>query len=509
MNTKSISFRLNALFVLIVTSLLLVFSAINYFKAKAAGEDGIRRQIKSTLDRLSTNLPNPLWNYDKTQVEQVLTAEMAAPFMVGILVVNGNKVLGGSIRTGDNKLETTAAPPAHFDTSVSAKLSMVEGGKSSPIGDVTAYVSFDEVRAALRRDLIWLALEIIVLNVIIILALMRSLSVVVLRPLAQVQKALHSIAEGEADLTKRLPDVESTEFHNISTSFNTFVIRLEKIIEQVRTGIENIATASTEIASGNLDLSSRTEEQAGTLGTTATSMEEMNTTVKQNAENARLANGLAASASDVAAKGGAVVSQVITTMGAINESARKIVDIISVIDGIAFQTNILALNAAVEAARAGEQGRGFAVVAAEVRNLAQRSAAAAREVKTLIGDSVEKVGAGTALVNQAGTTMDDVVSSVQKVTDIMGSIMNASQEQTLGIEQIDQAIGQMDETTQQNAALVEQAAAAADSLQQQASNLAQVIGVFKLQSTQKMMPASIHTPSRAKTGAAKLGLSKH
>ena len=258
---------------------------------------------------------------------------------------------------------------------------------------------------------------------------------------------------------------------------------LVKIVSQVRTGTDAIATASSQIAAGNLDLSSRTEQQASSLEETASSMEELTSTVKQNADNARQANQLAVSASEVAVKGGAVVSEVVDTMSSINASSKKIVDIIGVIDGIAFQTNILALNAAVEAARAGEQGRGFAVVAAEVRNLAQRSASAAKEIKALIGDSVEKVDIGAKLVDQAGVTMNEIVESVKRVTDIMGEITAASQEQTSGIEQINQAISQMDEVTQQNAALVEEAAAASESLQDQASNLAQVVSIFKLGET--------------------------
>ncbi|MBJ7311906.1 MCP four helix bundle domain-containing protein [Rugamonas sp. CCM 8940] len=265
---------------------------------------------------------------------------------------------------------------------------------------------------------------------------------------------------------------------------------LVDIVGQVRTGTETIGTASREIAAGNIDLSSRTEMQASSLEKTASAMEELTSTVKQNADNAREANQLAATASDVARKGGAVVSQVVDTMSSIDASAKKIVDIIGVIDGIAFQTNILALNAAVEAARAGEQGRGFAVVASEVRNLAQRSAGAAKEIKMLIDDSVEKVGAGTKLVGQAGVTMDEVVASVARVTDIMSEIANASQEQSAGIEQVNVSIIEMDSMTQQNAALVEQAAAAAQSLQDQASELARVVSIFKLvEGEQRVAPA--------------------
>ncbi len=251
-------------------------------------------------------------------------------------------------------------------------------------------------------------------------------------------------------------------------------------VAEIRGSTDTIATASGQIASGNQDLSSRTEQQASSLQQTAASMEELTSTVKQNADNARQANQLAASASEVAVRGGSVVGQVVGTMSAINASSLKIVDIISVIDGIAFQTNILALNAAVEAARAGEQGRGFAVVASEVRSLAQRSAAAAKEIKALIDDSVGKVGAGSAQVAEAGRTMDEIVASVRRVTDIMGEISAASHEQTQGIDQINQAITQMDQVTQQNAALVEEAAAAAASLQEQAGSLVQAVSVFKV-----------------------------
>jgi methyl-accepting chemotaxis protein len=260
--------------------------------------------------------------------------------------------------------------------------------------------------------------------------------------------------------------------------------QLASVVTQIRSGANTMTTASSEIAAGNLDLSSRTEQQAGSLEETASAMEQLTSTVKQNADNARQANQLAVSASGIAVEGGAVVAQVIDTMSSINASSRKIVDIISVIDSIAFQTNILALNAAVEAARAGEQGRGFAVVASEVRGLAQRSAAAAKEIKELIGDSVEKVDAGSRLVEQAGSTIGEVVASVKRVTDIVGEISSASQEQSTGIEEVNRAITQIDEATQQNAALVEQAAAAAASMQEQAARLSQIVSIFTLNNTE-------------------------
>jgi methyl-accepting chemotaxis protein len=298
------------------------------------------------------------------------------------------------------------------------------------------------------------------------------------RPLNEAVRIAERVAAG--DLTQSIEVHSQDETGRLMQAMQDMNTSLVGIVSQVRSGTETIAVASREIASGNADLSSRTESQASSLEETASSMEELTSTVKQNAENARQANQLVVSTADVAVKGGKVVGQVVDTMASIKESSRKIADIIGVIDGIAFQTNILALNAAVEAARAGEQGRGFAVVAAEVRNLAQRSAGAAKEIKALIEDSVGKVDAGGKLVDEAGKTMDEIVNSVKRVTDIMSEIAAASQEQSSGIEQVNQAVGQMDEMTQQNAALVEEAAAAAESLQDQAGKLSQVVGVFKL-----------------------------
>ncbi|RJF98174.1 methyl-accepting chemotaxis protein [Noviherbaspirillum saxi] len=287
-----------------------------------------------------------------------------------------------------------------------------------------------------------------------------------------------NVAEG--NLAQRMQISSNDEMGKLLASLQKMNDGLITIVSQVRSGTDTIATASGQIAAGSQDLSSRTEEQASSLEETASSMEELTSTVKQNADNARQANALAVTASGVAERGGEVIGQVVQTMGGINDSAKKIGDIIGVIDGIAFQTNILALNAAVEAARAGEQGRGFAVVASEVRNLAQRSAAAAKEIKILIDNSVERVETGSKLVNDAGATMRDIVDSVRRVTDIIGEITAASDEQTAGIEQINQAVSQMDEVTQQNAALVEETAAASEAMQDQAAKLAKVVSVFKL-----------------------------
>jgi methyl-accepting chemotaxis protein len=304
-------------------------------------------------------------------------------------------------------------------------------------------------------------------------------------PVSRAAQMLGEIASGQGDLSRRMPVESQDEIGALADAFNRFVSSLNTTIGEVRDSTTAIASASSEIASGNLDLSSRTEAQASNLEETAAAMEQLTSTVKQNADNARQANALVSAASDHAIQGGEVVGQVVATMAAITASSNKIADIIGVIDGIAFQTNILALNAAVEAARAGEQGRGFAVVASEVRNLAQRSTAAAREIKSLIDDSVANVTAGNQLVGGAGTTMQQIVASVQGVAGLMADIASASHEQSQGIGQINESIAHMDDATQRNAALVEEAAAAAQSLQDQAARLAQVVSVFKLEDNAK------------------------
>jgi len=298
------------------------------------------------------------------------------------------------------------------------------------------------------------------------------------RPINYALQVARTVASG--DLTSHIKAHSQDEAGQLLQALREMNDALSQIVGQVRNGTVAIASASGQIATGNMDLSARTENQASALEETASSMEELTSTVKANADNAREADKLASSASTIAQRGGAVVSQVVTTMGSINDSSRKVVDIIAVIDGIAFQTNILALNAAVEAARAGEQGRGFAVVASEVRNLAARSASAAKEIKELISSSVEQVDAGARLVAQAGATMEEVVSAVQRVTGIVAEISLATREQTDGIEQMNVAIMQMDQTTQQNAALVEQAAAAAAAMSDQASELESLVSQFRL-----------------------------
>src|SRR5476649_1853911 len=333
---------------------------------------------------------------------------------------------------------------------------------------------------------------------------------------ANVMRQLGGEPDYAADIARRIAAGDFTEEIQTSggdrdsllSAMKSMQQSLAGIVAQIRSGAETISTASSEIADGNLDLSNRTEQQATSLGQTASAMDQLTSTVKQNAGSARQARGLVAATAAVAVKGGTVVSEVVTTMGEINQSSRRIVDIIGVIDGIAFQTNILALNAAVEAARAGEQGRGFAVVASEVRNLAQRSAGAAKEIKELIGDSVNKVDAGSRLVDEAGQTMDLIVTSIKQVADIMGEITAATQEQSNGIEEVNQAITQMDEMTQQNAALVEQAAAAAESMQEQAQMLGQAVSIFKLASDDQARPRVAMAAPRAAPARAPAAISK-
>ena len=337
-----------------------------------------------------------------------------------------------------------------------------------------AQASIDALNASARQILVVLGASALAIGAVFGWLLTRSIT----RPLGHAVDLARQVASG--DLTARIDVASRDEVGALLDALKTMNGSLLKTVTEVRAGTETIVTASQQIATGNLDLSTRTEHQASSLEETASSMEELTSTVRQNADNARQANMLARNASEIAAHGGEVVSQVVATMASINESSKKIGDIIAVIDGIAFQTNILALNAAVEAARAGEQGRGFAVVASEVRNLAQRSAGAAKEIRTLIGDSVAKVDAGGRLVDQAGATMQEIVQGIARVTDIMSEIASASAEQTVGIEQINEAITQMDGVTQQNAALVEEAAAAATSLQDQAATLARLVSVFNV-----------------------------
>jgi methyl-accepting chemotaxis protein len=373
---------------------------------------------------------------------------------------------------GNQPLETT------YDSSEGEQTLFVQAIPGSPwylaSSLPTSLLKAQSHNMLTRLGLVQIPLAVILLLVSLgfVRAMMKRLNVL--------NSNIEALSTGGADLTQRLPASNSPEFNAVAQSFNQFISYLQGLLQQVGDSALAITAASREIASGNANLSSRTEDQASSIVETAASMEQLTGTVRQNADNATHANQLAGDASQVAARGTEVVRQVVTTMGEIHHSSRKVVDIISVIDSIAFQTNILALNAAVEAARAGEQGRGFAVVASEVRNLAQRSANSAREIKKLIEESVANIDTGSALVEQAGQTMDELMKGVSSVTTLMSEIMSASREQSLGIEQVNVAITQLDGTTQQNAVLVEQVSAAAQAMESQSTQLERVVQSFRL-----------------------------
>ncbi|MGK5076431.1 methyl-accepting chemotaxis protein [Janthinobacterium sp. ZB1P44] len=405
-----------------------------------------------------------------TDKETALMAELDAALKSGAPL--NNKVIelrnAGQTEEAIAFLTQQAAPSLKIVLGALDSLVAYEGEQAAQ-----AATDAETLSASARASMIALGSVAVLLGAFVAWIITRSIT----RPINAAVSVAETVASG--DLSSHIVVDSSDETGRLLGALKAMNTSLLGVVAQVRHGTDAISTASSEIAAGNLDLSSRTEEQASSLEETASAMEELTSTVKQNADNARQANQLAKSASEVAVRGGSIVAQVVDTMGTINDSSKKIVDIIGVIDGIAFQTNILALNAAVEAARAGEQGRGFAVVATEVRNLAHRSASAAKEIKELIAASVANVDTGSRLVNEAGQTMGDIVDSIVRVTDIMGEITSATHEQTIGIEQINMAIAQMDEVTQQNAALVEEAAAASQSMQEQAGELAHVVGFFK------------------------------
>jgi methyl-accepting chemotaxis protein len=435
-------------------------ASLKVFFDKQAAEavvfsDGIRKELEPLLD-------------EREKAAYAVALETRKAFSTSRDKVTQLKAEGKAAEA-EELLEKTFVPAAQrYLTTVAQFLSLQRSHLDELSASVTA------IKEQSRRLLILLGSLCVLIGVACAWVLTRSIT----GPVHEAVAVARRVADG--DLTGEVQVRSKDEIGQLLQALKHMNGNLLQLVGKIRTGSDAIATASSELAAGNMDLSSRTEQQASSLEETAASVEELTSTVAQNADNARQANSLAMSASEVADRGGAVVTKVVDTMTSINESSKQIVDIISVIDGIAFQTNILALNAAVEAARAGEQGRGFAVVASEVRSLAQRSAAAAKEIKVLINDSVAKVDSGAKLVDEAGTTMKEIVGSVKRVTDIIGEITAATEEQTSGIAQINQAIAQMDQVTQQNASLVEEAAAASEAMQAQAAQLTQTVSAFTL-----------------------------
>jgi len=456
----------------------------------AVTDDGARKQIVDSQAQYRQQFEDGLKIYDastsSTKEETAIYEELGKAFKLYFDTRARWFELYSSGKTEEAaKLRAETLTPAGAQT-VDALTKLIQTQEKLAASQEREAV--EELSRA-RTILISMSVVVLLLTALIVWLLARS----ILRPLKMAVSVAQRVAAG--DLTSVVEVKTKTEFGMLMQALKDMNDNLGKIVGEVRGGTNAIFTASEQMAAGNADLSQRTEEQASSLEETASSMEELTSTVKQNAENARQANQLAAAATDVATKGGEVVGQVVNTMNGISESSKKIVDIIGTIDGIAFQTNILALNAAVEAARAGEQGRGFAVVASEVRNLAQRSAAAAKEIKKLIGDSVDKIGTGAKLAETAGKTMEEVVASVTRVTHIMAEIAAASQQQSAGIEQVNTAITQMDEVTQQNASLVEESAAAAESMEEQAHALMQAVAAFKLEQETQGFAARAASPA--------------
>ena len=460
-----------------------------FHRAAVTGDLDILESAGAIAEKIKGNYTK-LQGIDSESTEQLkrLGTEFNIYFAAGLAVTQKLATRsGGSSTSGEPSAQELQAMSAALNTYRKDMTSFRDSAEKRFISTVD-----DATSAAISAKMAGIVFGLFALAVSLGFGILIARGIT--RQLCEAVGVAQRVAAG--DLTSVVEVTSTDETGQLLQALKGMNDSLKKIVSEVRASSDSISTGTQQIATGNADLSQRTEEQASSLEETASSMEELTATVKQNAENARQANQLAAGASDVAVKGGAVVGQVVTTMSMINESSKKIVDIISVIDGIAFQTNILALNAAVEAARAGEQGRGFAVVATEVRTLAQRSAAAAKEIKSLIDDSVHKVEDGARLVDQAGKTMDEVVNSVKRVTDIMAEISAASQEQSAGIEQVNQAVTQMDDVTQQNAALVEEAAAAAESLQEQSQNLVQAVAIFKLAQGDECSVAPIRKSER-------------
>ncbi|MFM0082253.1 methyl-accepting chemotaxis protein [Paraburkholderia sediminicola] len=482
----------------------LLRSRVSLDRFNALSAAGDTEQAKKVLDRAQElyGKGNQSWqaylDTPKTGVDQAQLDELVARRTS--LMRDGMEPEFAALRAND-----LAAYHAIADTKISPWFVSYDNAASAVIKTLQQLATDQQASAQSNISLMTtLIIGVTVIALLLVLGIRFALRGLIVQPLNDATACFERIASG--DLSEPINVFSRNEIGRLFAGIKRMQESMATMVTAVHSSTESIDTGAREIAMGNTDLSQRTEQQAASLQETASSMEQLTGTVRQNAENARQASQLAVNASDIATRGGEVVSQVVTTMQGIATSSNKVVDIIGVIEGIAFQTNILALNAAVEAARAGEQGRGFAVVAGEVRSLAQRSASAAKEIKELIGDSVDKVQSGSALVGRAGTTMDEIVQAVRRVTDIMGEISAASEEQSGGIEQVNRAVVQMDEVTQQNAALVEQAAAAAASLEDQTRQLQAVVNGWKVAGGQtRSVATAAHPQAAARSNGGKSG----
>lgn len=485
-----LSRRLNLWVLAVVTTVVSAFGAFGYLHQARTLEEQLQQQLGSAVSRMAVGLPEAVWNYDEGQIGKILRAEMSLAAIDGVEVRNGTKFLGGVVRSADRTV-ASAAQSSQFGSEgkLDFELTVAEGAKKSVVGTAVIHFNRAHTRAALADNLMLQALQVLVLNVLIVVAVSLVISRTVLRPLKTFGDALHDIGAGQADLRQRLPSMRSMEFQRVADGFNVFVARLEVIVRDVQRHAKSSASSVRTIAKENSSLAARTEAQAASLQQTASAIEELTSTIRQNTESAALAERLAKTGHEVVNQGSTIMSEVIPTMHELNKSSSRMSDIIGVINGIAFQTNILALNAAVEAARAGEQGRGFAVVANEVRTLAQRSAVAAKEIKDLIGSSVERVECGTSLVINAGRAMDEIVTSIHQLGATVAQITDASRQQLQGIEQINSAVADIDKATQSNAAFVDQTSASTAAVSQQVEALAGVIEVFQVDDTPELKAA--------------------
>jgi methyl-accepting chemotaxis protein len=477
--SSSVAFRLNALILLLVAGLLSLSAAYDYRRTRDERFTEVERQVSAALSRSLKSLPSPVWNFDTAQVEQIIAAEMDAPFVLGIEVTSGGKSVAAVSRDRAGKVQSApVVPQAEYVRS--AQLEYVDGGRAVDAGTVAIHVSLDVTRRALLADLRWTLVRALMLTLGLVVGLSFALTRMVFSPIAMVRTAICNVAQGEADLTQRLPLNQYNEFNGVTQGFNAFSDRLHGVVQQVRSSSENVASGSHEIAQGIRDLSLRTDLQSQGLRKVVANVAELVQTVQHSAQSAARASQMAGSTEALVAQGNAVMAEVDGGMLAIRERSKAIASIINLIDTIAFQTNILALNAAVESARAGEQGRGFAVVAAEVRALAQRSTAAANEIKALISDSVAMTATACDHVARAAKTMDQIVASAKSVATTIAEISRVSDHQAAKLGEISRSIGDIEQATESNSALVEEGSAAASSLRDQAHALLLITQTFKL-----------------------------